>query len=89
MRIIGDNPEGKAQLDYLLMSIKIPIVVRTSKLMTTGVDCKTCKLIVLITILIMTEFKQIIAGEQDYIPSSVRILHHNGFQECMQIVCRP
>jgi type I restriction enzyme R subunit len=40
---------------------KYPAIVTTSKLMTTGVDCKTCKLIVLDnTINSMTEFKQII-----------------------------
>jgi type I restriction enzyme R subunit len=62
MRITGDNPEGKAQLDYFIdVNEKIPAVVTTSKLMTTGVDCKTCKLIVLDNnINSMTEFKQII-----------------------------
>ena len=62
MRITGDNPEGKAQLDYFIdVSEKYPAIVTTSKLMTTGVDVKTCKLIVLDnTINSMTEFKQII-----------------------------
>lgn len=62
MRITGDNPEGKAQLDYFIdVAEKYPAVVTTSKLMTTGVDVKTCKLIVLDnTINSMTEFKQII-----------------------------
>ena len=62
MRITGDNDEGKAQLDYFIAEdSKYPVIVTTSKLMTTGVDCKTCKLIVLDNnINSMTEFKQII-----------------------------
>lgn len=62
MRITGDNAEGKAQLDYFIdEEEKYPVIVTTSKLMTTGVDCKTCKLIVLDNnINSMTEFKQII-----------------------------
>lgn len=62
MRITGDNAEGKAQLDYFIAEDSpYPVVVTTSKLMTTGVDCKTCKLIVLDNnINSMTEFKQII-----------------------------
>ncbi len=62
MRITGDNNEGKAQLDYFIdENSKYPTIVTTSKLMTTGVDCKTCHLIVLENnINSMTEFKQII-----------------------------
>lgn len=62
MRITGDNAEGKAQLDYFIAENSThPVIVTTSKLMTTGVDCKTCRLIVLDNnINSMTEFKQII-----------------------------
>jgi type I restriction enzyme R subunit len=62
MRITGDNAEGKAQLEYFIAEdSKYPVIVTTSKLMTTGVDCKTCKLIVLDNIINSTsEFKQII-----------------------------
>ena len=62
MRITGDNDEGKAQLDnFIRAEEKNPVIVTTSRLMTTGVDCKTCKLIVLDNnINSMTEFKQII-----------------------------
>lgn len=62
MRITGDNDEGKAQLDnFIDEDSKYPTIVTTSKLMTTGVDCKTCKLIVLDNnISSMIEFKQII-----------------------------
>jgi len=62
MRITGDNQIGKAQLDYFIdANEKYPTVVTTSRLMTTGVDCKTCQLIVLDNnINSITEFKQII-----------------------------
>ena len=64
MRITGDNAEGKAQLDNFIDPAKnYPTIVTTSKLLTTGVDCKTCKVIVLDNIFGdngMTEFKQII-----------------------------
>ncbi len=62
MRITGNDQEGKNQLDYFIdVDEKYPTIVTTSKLLTTGVDCKTCKLIVLDTnIGSMTEFKQII-----------------------------
>jgi len=62
MRITGDNEEGKAELDnFIFPESKYPVIATTSKLMTTGVDAQTCKLIVLDqTIQSMTEFKQII-----------------------------
>ncbi len=64
MRITGDNDEGKKQLDYFIDNDSIyPTIVTTSKLMTTGVNCQTCKNIVLDNIFGengMTEFKQII-----------------------------
>lgn len=62
MRITGDNEEGKAQLDnFIDPDSKYPTIVTTSRLMTTGVDCQTCKLIVLENnINSMTDFKQII-----------------------------
>lgn len=62
MRITGDNPEGKAELDNFIDPEKSrPAIAVTSKLMTTGVDSKTCKLVVLDqTIRSMTEFKQMI-----------------------------
>ena len=62
MRITGDNAEGKAQLDnFIDEESTYPVIAVTSKLMTTGVDAKMCKLIVLDNnINSMTEFKQII-----------------------------
>jgi type I restriction enzyme R subunit len=62
MRITGDNPEGKAELDNFIDPESVhPVVATTSRLMSTGVDAQTCKLIVLDRIInSMTEFKQII-----------------------------
>ncbi len=62
MRITGDNDEGKAELDnFIDPESRYPVIATTSRLMTTGVDAQTCKLIVLDrTIKSMTEFKQII-----------------------------
>ncbi len=62
MRITGDDTEGKAQLSYFIDNDELyPVIATTSKLLTTGVDAKTCKLIVLDqNINSMTEFKQII-----------------------------
>jgi len=62
VRITGDNEEGKMELDnFIFPESKYPVIATTSKLMTTGVDAQTCKLIVLDQrIQSMTEFKQII-----------------------------
>ncbi|WP_253446596.1 EcoAI/FtnUII family type I restriction enzme subunit R [Halomonas sp. Y3] len=62
MRITGDEAEGKAELDnFINPEARYPVIATTSKLMTTGVDAQTCKLIVLDQrIQSMTEFKQII-----------------------------
>ena len=62
MRITGDTYEGKAELDnFIDPESEYPVVVTTSRLLDTGVDAQTCKLIVLDqTIHSMTRFKQII-----------------------------
>ena len=62
MRITGDNEEGKAELDnFLDPASKYPVLVTTSKLLTTGVDAQTCQFIILdANINSMIEFKQII-----------------------------
>ena len=62
MQITGDNEEGKLELDnFISPEERYPVIATTSKLMTTGIDAQTCKLIVLDkTIGSMTEFKQII-----------------------------
>ena len=62
MRITGDEIEGKAELDnFINPEERYPVIATTSKLMTTGVDAQTCKLVVLDQhIKSMTEFKQMI-----------------------------
>jgi type I restriction enzyme R subunit len=62
VQITGDNPEGKMELDNFIDPAKTyPVIATTSKLMSTGVDAQTCKLIVLDqNIKSMTLFKQII-----------------------------
>lgn len=62
MRITGDSIEGKAELDnFIDPESRYPVIATTSELLTTGVDAKTCKLIVLDkTINSMTTFKQIV-----------------------------
>lgn len=62
VRITGDNEEGKAELDHFIdPESRYPVIATTSRLLTTGVDAQTCKVIVLDRrIESMTEFKQII-----------------------------
>ena len=62
VQITGDNVEGKLELDNFIDPEKTyPVIATTSKLMSTGVDAQTCKLIVLDqNIKSMTLFKQII-----------------------------
>lgn len=62
VQITGDNQEGKRELDNFIDPEKTyPVIATTSKLMSTGVDAQTCKLIVLDqNIRSMTLFKQII-----------------------------
>jgi type I restriction enzyme, R subunit len=62
MRITGDNNEGKEELDnFILPECRYPVIATTSKLMTTGIDAQTCKLIVLDqNIESVSMFKQII-----------------------------
>ena len=62
VRITGDDKDGKAQLAYFIDNDEpYPVIATTSRLLSTGVDAKTCKLIVLDqTINSMTQFKQIL-----------------------------
>jgi len=62
MRITGDDTEGKAELDnFINPEVKHPVIATTSKLLTTGVDAQTCRLIVIDQNLqSVAEFKQII-----------------------------
>jgi type I restriction enzyme R subunit len=62
MRITGDDKEGKAELfNFIDNDQPFPVIATTSKLLSTGVDAKTCKLIVLDqNINSMSEFKQMV-----------------------------
>ncbi len=62
MRITGSDTDGKDQLDnFIDPESKYPVIVTTSRLLSTGVDVQTCRLIVLDReVRSMTEFKQII-----------------------------
>ena len=62
MRITGDDAAGKAELDnFIDPESRYPVIVTTSKLLSTGVDCQTCRIVALDQrIQSMTEFKQII-----------------------------
>lgn len=62
VRITGSDVYGKSKLDYFIsVSAKFPVIATTSKLLTTGADCKMTKLIVIDQMInSMTEFKQII-----------------------------
>ncbi|MBD2651904.1 DEAD/DEAH box helicase family protein [Synechocystis sp. FACHB-383] len=92
MRITGDNKEGKAELDNFIFPESVyPVIATTSKLMTTGVDAKTCKLIVLDQrIQSMTEFKQIIGRgtriDEDYGKLSFTIM---DFKQATKLFADP
>jgi type I restriction enzyme, R subunit len=62
MRIVGGDTEGEEQLgNFIDPESKYPVLVTTSRLLSTGVDVQTCRLIVLDReVGSMTEFKQII-----------------------------
>jgi len=62
VRITGSDDYGKKKLDYFIsVSAPYPVIATTSKLLSTGADCKMTKLIVLDEMIgSMTEFKQII-----------------------------
>ncbi len=62
VRITGSDTYGKSKLDYFIsVSAEYPVIATTSKLLSTGADCKMTKLIVLDEMISsMTEFKQII-----------------------------
>jgi len=87
VRITGDNIEGKKELDHFIdPEDPYPVLVTTSKLLTTGVDAQTCKLIVLDSnISSMTEFKQIIGRgtrvREDYDKLFFTIMDFRGVTE--------
>ena len=62
IRITGSDAQGKAQLEnFIDNNSKYPTIVTTSELLSTGVDCKMCKVIVLDKVInSQTIFKQIV-----------------------------
>lgn len=62
MRITGNDKEGLDQLgNFIDPEVRYPVLVTTSRLLSTGVDAQTCRLIVLDReVGSMTEFKQIV-----------------------------
>jgi len=84
MRITGDSPEGKLELDnFIDPESRYPVIATTSRMLTTGVDAQTCKLIVLdVNIRSMTDFKQIIGRgtriNEDYGKRSFTIMDFRG-----------
>jgi type I restriction enzyme R subunit len=62
MRIVGGDTEGEEQLgNFIDPESKYPVLVTTSRLLSTGVDVQTCRLIVLDReVGSMSEFKQIV-----------------------------
>ena len=74
MRITGDNNEGKAQLEHFIdEESPYPVIAVTSKLMTTGVDAKMCKLIVLDNnFKSMTNLSRLLVVVQDFLRNTER-----------------
>lgn len=87
VRITGENPEAPVELDHFIdPESTYPVIATTSKLLTTGVDAQTCKVIVLdANIQSMTEFKQIIGRgtrvREDYGKLYFTIIDFRGVSE--------
>ncbi|MFA6284996.1 MAG: DEAD/DEAH box helicase family protein [Parcubacteria group bacterium] len=87
VRITGENPEAPKELDHFIdPESPYPVIATTSKLMTTGIDAQTCKVIALDSnIQSMTEFKQIIGRgtrvREDYGKLFFTILDFRGVTE--------
>jgi len=92
MKITGDDEEGKREVDnFINPEERYPVIATTSKLMSTGVDAQTCKLIVLDSnINSVTEFKQIIGRgtriREDYGKTFFTIM---DFRNVTDIFARP
>ena len=88
MRITGDDAAGKKQLDnFIDVDALYPTVVTTSELLATGVDCKTCGLIVIDKeIGSMTEFKQIIGRKKEI--GLLTEYYHSGKAEFVAVYGR-
>ena len=90
VRITGEDKYGKDQLSYFIDNDEpLPVIATTSRLLSTGVDAKTCKLIVLDqTINSMSQFKQIIGRgtriRQDYNKLYFTIMDFKGATRLFQ-----
>lgn len=84
MRITGDDPQGQAELgNFIDPEAKYPVLVTTSRLLSTGVDVQTCRLIVLDReVGSMTEFKQIVGRGEAFAPSPSRASTHARDEGC-------
>lgn len=92
MRITSDDYEGKKQLDnFIDPESTYPVIVTTSELLSTGVDCKTCGLIVIDKeIESMTNFKQIIGrGTRLYPPKGKFMFDILDFRNATQLFHDP
>ncbi len=82
MRITGSDNEGQAQLgNFIDPEAPYPVIVTTSRLLSTGVDAQTCRLIVLDRpVGSMTEFKQIVGrGTRVHEDTQEVLFHADGF----------
>ena len=87
MRITGSDKEGQEQLDnFIDPESSHPVLVTTSRLLSTGVDAQTCRLIVLDRVVgSMTEFKQILGrGTRVHEETGKFLLHTDGFSRRVQ-----
>ncbi len=92
MRITGDDPEGQAQLgNFIDPEAKYPVIVTTSRLLSTGVDAQTCRLIVIDReVGSMTEFKQIVGrGTRVHEDTKKYFFTLHGFPQGIEPVRRP
>ena len=83
VRITGDSEDGRLALDdFIHPERRYPVIATTSKLLTTGVDARTCKLIVLDQrIESLIEFKQIIGRRHPHSRGRGQVLvHYHGLQ---------
>jgi type I restriction enzyme R subunit len=91
MRITGDDAPGIAQLDnFIDPESTYPVIVTTSRLLSTGVDAQTCKLIVIDRpVGSMTEFKQILGrGTRLYEDLKKNLFHPGRLSSSQCPLCR-
>ena len=87
VRITGNDIYGKSKLDYFIsVSEEYPVIATTSKLLSTGADCKMTKLIVIDQMISsMTEFKQIIGRGTRLREKMVKCISQSWIFEMLQV----